>query len=490
MKQFIKPVRIINAVGVENSNVLLNNRIFKGKYPQVAISEDNCMKISKNGAEIILDYGKELCGGIHVLVALVHNDERTMKIRIRFGESLGEVNSSVGEKNASNHHSPRDFETILVGGATVKLGETGFRFVKIDFYPTESREIDEVACIKAIVAENKILSKSTIYEYDGKDERIKDIFYTAKRTVDLCSSSGLIWDGIKRDRLVWVGDLYPEILALSEMYGPCKEIERSLDFEKKRHKFENDWFCTLNTYNAWWVICVTEYFFRTRGKVLSFIKKHIDYINQQIELFLKYVKKDGSMNFPEKTRFFVDWPCSDCQEDVYVGARLIYMLCAKNVIKMYKQLNMDFTQAQTLYDYLEKGNMCVVRKKQVIGLKYLVFGEISNEEYSMLINNGVEGFSTFMSYCILSAIASKDKQKAIDMMKEYYGAMLDVGATTFWEDFDINWTKNSSRIDQYATEGQKDIHGDFGGYCYRGFRHSLCHAWSCGVNAFIKENCK
>ena len=76
------------------------------------------------------------------------------------------------------------------------------------------------------------------------------------------------------------------------------------------------------------------------------------------------------------------------------------------------------------------------------------------------------------------------------MLKEYYGGMLSVGATTFWEDFDIDWLKNSGRIDKITPCDKKDIHGDFGAFCYKGFRHSLCHAWSCGVNAFIKENCK
>ncbi len=31
--------------------------------------------------------------------------------------------------------------------------------------------------------------------------------------------------------------------------------------------------------------------------------------------------------------------------------------------------------------------------------------------------------------------------------------------------------------------------GDFGAYCYLGFRHSLCHGWSSGVVKFIQENC-
>ena len=83
----------------------------------------------------------------------------------------------------------------------------------------------------------------------------------------------------------------------------------------------------------------------------------------------------------------------------------------------------------------------------------------------------------------------RDKALAIKLMKEYYSGMLSCGATTFWEDFDLEWLDGSGRIDELPKEGQKDIHGDFGKYCYKGFRHSLCHAWSSGVIKFIAENC-
>ena len=33
--------------------------------------------------------------------------------------------------------------------------------------------------------------------------------------------------------------------------------------------------------------------------------------------------------------------------------------------------------------------------------------------------------------------------------------------------------------------GKKDVHGDFGAYCYIGFRHSLCHGWSAGPAAWL-----
>ena len=76
----------------------------------------------------------------------------------------------------------------------------------------------------------------------------------------------------------------------------------------------------------------------------------------------------------------------------------------------------------------------------------------------------------------------------LDCIRQYWGAMLDLGATTFWEDFDLDWTANAGRIDELVPAGKKDIHGDFGNYCYKGFRHSLCHGWASGPTAWLSEH--
>jgi hypothetical protein len=66
--------------------------------------------------------------------------------------------------------------------------------------------------------------------------------------------------------------------------------------------------------------------------------------------------------------------------------------------------------------------------------------------------------------------------------------MLDLGATSFWEDFDLAWTENAAGIDERVPPGKKDIHGDFGNYCYQGFRHSLCHGWASGPTAWLSQH--
>ena len=97
--------------------------------------------------------------------------------------------------------------------------------------------------------------------------------------------------------------------------------------------------------------------------------------------------------------------------------------------------------------------------------------------------------STFYGYYVLRARAlAGDYQGDLDCIRQYWGAMLDLGATTFWEDFDLDWTANAARIDELVPEGKKDIHGDFGNYCYKGFRHSLCHGWASGPTAWLSEH--
>ena len=76
---------------------------------------------------------------------------------------------------------------------------------------------------------------------------------------------------------------------------------------------------------------------------------------------------------------------------------------------------------------------------------------------------------------------------ALDLIRVYWGGMLDLGATTLWEDFELAWTDNAGRIDELVPPGKKDIHGDCGAYCYEGFRHSLCHGWASGPTSFLSR---
>ena len=96
--------------------------------------------------------------------------------------------------------------------------------------------------------------------------------------------------------------------------------------------------------------------------------------------------------------------------------------------------------------------------------------------------------SAFLGYYVLNARGmAGDIKGAVELIRGYWGAMLDLGSSTFWEDFDIEWIKGAKPIDSILKEGEYDVHGDNGGYCYKGYRHSLCHGWASGPVPFISE---
>ena len=106
---------------------------------------------------------------------------------------------------------------------------------------------------------------------------------------------------------------------------------------------------------------------------------------------------------------------------------------------------------------------------------------------SEILEGSAEGFSTFMSYYLLKTAAKKDMAETLSVLEEYYGTMLKLGATSFWEDFNIDWAKNTLQIDEIPEDGKSDVHGDNGAFCYKGFRHSLCHGWASAPTAFLAE---
>ncbi|MBP3370828.1 MAG: alpha-L-rhamnosidase [Clostridia bacterium] len=464
MKEFLFPIKIVESKCASGTDMLLK------KQPLQIGTSESCFAEFDCGDYVILDFGKEMCGGARILT--YHS--KAPRVRLRFGESLGECCSDIGgEKNATNDHSLRDFEVSLSSLSDMTFGNTGFRFLRIDFFG--------FARIKSIVACNEILKRKEIYTYEGEDALISDIFCTAKRTVDLCASSGYIWDGVKRDRLVWIGDMHPEMLALTTLYGRMPEIERSLDFVREQTPLPA-WMNGYPMYSMWWIIILADYYAKTSAR--AFIMRQLCYLERLVEQMNCCVKENGELDYPS---YFVDWPTHG-QPDELDGVRAINIIATKKAIALLEEFGRDSATARELLRRLLLIDIMPQTSKQVTALKYFAT-ELTEDDKMRLVEGGAKGMSTFMSYYILKAVASFDRESAISMMKEYYGAMLGKGATTFWEDFDIAWCENSCRIDELATAGQKDIHGDFGAFCYIGFRHSLCHGWSAGVVQFIKEEC-
>lgn len=96
--------------------------LLKGGIRQATlISRDACLLA--NGGYVLLDFGRELHGGVDLTLGRVTGGTNA-SLRITFGESAMEALSHLGEKNATNDHSPRDFSVPAQAMSHFKTGST------------------------------------------------------------------------------------------------------------------------------------------------------------------------------------------------------------------------------------------------------------------------------------------------------------------------------------------------------------------------------
>lgn len=471
MKNVIFPKKII-----DSKNVLCVENLLDEKPMQIGLNEPKLTTIEKDGY-VILDFGKEICGSFRLL-AHVGNGER--KVRIVYGESVSEAMSKIGEKGATNDHIVRDAEYLIPDYSDTTFTNSGFRFVKL-----QSVDGSKIAIKNAVVI-------PTIFDkkYKGKfvcdDKRINKIFQTAAWTLRLCLQNGMIWDGIKRDRLVWIGDMNPETLTANCLFGEVPHVENSLSFVKEQTPLPL-WMNNFPTYSLWWIVNLRDNYFQ--NKDIEYLKEQKDYLIGLLKQVSSFIREDGTCAF---NFIFIDWPShyvgdGDEQKrlDEIAGthALTVYAVdCAKQILGV---LGEDVVICEDMLARLRKKTYKTLKFKQIAGIR-IISGEGTEDDAKLIACGGAQGMSTFMSYFILKGASKYGYiNESLDMMKDYYGAMLDLGATSFWEDFDISWAENAGRIDRKPSKRKKDVHGDYGAFCYVGFRHSFCHGWSSGVVPYL-----
>ena len=473
--------RIVASQNVENVEALLIEKTL-----QIGLNEKNCA-VFKGKSYVILDFGREISGGARILTYYVRGGKR---VRLRFGESVAETcaelikvteEGTVG--TATNDHSLRDFEVDLQCYSDMSFAQTGYRFLRID-----SLSDDAEIIVKTVVATVDTDEREELGSFTCNDPLVNEIWKTAAYTLRLCLQNGYFWDGIKRDRLVWIGDLYPEMRAAHCLFGDVPETVNSLQYAMDETPLPA-WMNGIQSYSLWWMIILADEY-ATYGEKPVF-KEYIPYVHGIIKQFDEAIKEDGTLAFGWN---FVDWPTNyadgepiEKKFDSATGVAYLIKIALTKITTFLKDYEQDTALCEELLRRLEN-NPCIVKKyKQVAGLG-VWSGDVSDTNKDILLSNGAKGLSTFMSYPILSGVAAfGEYEAALSMLKEYYGGMLSVGATSFWEDFDIEWLENAGRIDEMPQPGKVDIHGDKGAFCYVGFRHSFCHGWSAGVIPYLVE---
>ena len=480
---FVAPTRIVwqSDVGVKNAGALLaphaGQAVLKEPQPPCELNSS-----SNAPAGVLLDFGRELHGGIELFTTMMPKSGKLRHVRVRFGESVSEAMAEFGgSQNAGNDHAIRDQVVTLPWLGKKNVGPSGFRFVRIDSVDTNLSV--ELSQVRAVL---QIRDIPQVGSFKCDDERLNRIWQVGADTVHL-NMQEYLWDGIKRDRLVWIGDMHPEVSTINAVFGFNEVVPRSLDLTRDVTPV-TEWMNGISSYSMWWVLIHEELWMHHGDR--QYLEAQKTYLTALLKRLAELVGPDGHERI-EGMRF-LDWPSSPNQQGVTAGLQGLLVMTLESGARLMRALG-DQETATLCTTAAARGRKVVPEVNQSkSGAALLSLAGMSDAKRvadDVLKVDGPRNISTFYGFYVLQALAkSGDTATALDFIRTYWGAMLDFGATTFWEDFNLDWTNNAARIDELVPPGKKDLHGDYGAYCYLGFRHSLCHGWASGPTAWLSQN--
>ncbi len=478
-RRVLSPTRVVLTRG----NVSGARHLTKIRPPQVAIYGygDPCTldnRGSSENAAVLVDFGRELHGTVTVSVWNTENGAHCDYI-LRLGESVSEALTPLGVKNATNDHAVRDAIKTTGPWSSNESNESGFRFAYVELITPNAYL--ELRCIQGTLIFRDIEYRGS---FTSSDPLLNRIYDTAAYTVHL-NMQRYLWDGIKRDRLVWAGDMNTELATILAVFGDQDVVRKSLDFVKDLTPAAE----AMNgifSYNLWWLLCHYDLYMGTGD--YDYLKAQKDYLGALLLRYANYIGEDGAETLPG-WRFF-DWPTKAEPAKTHAGLQGLLRLAMLRGGELMKTLG----ESETALRCYEAADKLLLHKPDPMGAKQpaalLAAGGIlePKEAYRVISFGGAAGLSTFLGYFTLCTVAEAGEYRAaIALMKEYWGKMLELGATTFFEDFDIAWAENAAPITEPVPEGKTDLHGDFGAHCYEKFRHSLCHGWASGPAPWLAK---
>lgn len=402
---------------------------------------------------VLFDFGVEIFGFLYVYGA-----QKDENIHISYGESREEA---------------LDIEWAVVqedvcGSEFYTLRQRAFRYVFI----TGCKNPNVCADLEYLPLEYK-------GSFECDDKAINDIWNMCAYTLKL-NSREVFTEAVKRDRWLWGGDAYQTFKFAKYLYFDKDIVRRSIIALRGKEPFTQH-INTITDYSLYWVISLWEYY--SAYGDFDFIKFIYPRAVSLMEFCRKRTNEIGFIVGKGKDWLFIDWSEIDksgvvCAEQMLYYAALVtmsklaevlgeenkeYLFASRELLNNINKYFWNDSKGAYIDNYL---NDCVkvTRHANVFAVMYgiadagktesIVKNVFENDKITKITTPYFEGYE-------LDALGKVGKKEVIfDMLKSYWKGMLDLGATTVWEEYN----PELSGVEHYAMYGDK-------------FQKSLCHAW-------------
>jgi alpha-L-rhamnosidase len=433
---------------------------------RLPVTSKPAVKITRNGKLLLADFGKETFGFIKL-----HGLKGFGKLWIYYGESMEEAQS----QDFCETYDVIEIDNERAADSTLQLSKA-FRYVNVE--PGPNVTIDSVSMLYEYAP---VQERGT---FRCNDEQINRIYDVAKYTFQLNTREFFI-DGIKRDRWIWSGDAYQSYLMNYYLYFDSSAVTRTLMALRGKDPVTSH-INTIMDYTFYWFLGIYDYYLYTGDK--TFIRQFYPRMVTLMDYCLSRRNKNGMMEGLAGDWVFIDWAEGLSKkgevsfEQLLLARSLETMAnCARLAgdepkAAEYSRLADDLRrklfevywndQKQALVhsrvDGVPTTHVTRYANMFAIFFDYLTPVQKEGVKKNVLLNNDVPKITTpYMRFYELEALCAMGEQSyVLKEMKSYWGGMLDLGATSFWEEYNPA-KKGTEHLAMYG----------------RPFGKSLCHAW-------------
>lgn len=427
------------------------------------------------GSHVIADFGEETYGYLRL-----KDVKGAGSVRIIYAESEEEM---MAEDLLTTENGALD----------------GWEQVELSATPEYRREIAHgFRYVHVIPVSGDVAVGSVTMDYEWKgvpvrgsfrcnDEELNRIWDVAVHTLDLTCREVFI-EGVKRDHWVWSGDAVQSFLMNYYVFGDYDGCRDTLWTLRGKDPVK----CHLNRimdYTFYWFDAVEKY--RLFSGDPNFARQVYPRMRSLMEFAISRLDESGRPVDRKGDWMFVDWAPKPLPNygGVVSFEQMLLVRALEATAGVARDVGADadadayFARAKKLrgevvdrYWNAEKGALMhmiysdgrvdpmVTRYPNMFGLFYGYFDEAQRRcvVKNVILNDGVMKIQTpYMRFYELEALCSIGMQETVlGEIKSYWGGMLKLGATSFWE----LYNPAESGEAHYAMYGRR-------------FGKSLCHAW-------------
>ena len=317
------------------------------------------------------------------------------------------------------------------------------------------------------------------------DEELNRVFDVAAHTFMLCSGAFFL-DGVKRDKWIWSGDAYQSLFVNRYLTGDA-DIERRTLIALRGNDPVTTHVNTILDYSMLWILSVGAHYDAYGDR--AFLEWMLPKMESLLALCLDQRDENGFVVGRPKDWVFIDWAEFDrdgplCAEQLLLAEclRLMAEIGPADRRDEYAALRKDLLdriekhfwdeEKGAYIDSFTSGRRHVTRHAAIFAILFGIADPARAAQLTetVLLNDGVPAITTpYFRFFELEALCRLGYlEEVLGRIKAYWGGMLRLGATTFWEEYDP----------EKPLEAQNEMYGD-------PYGKSLCHAWAASPNYLL-----